>query len=295
MLEYYYPWTNSAGIYLARERGYYAERGLDVQIALHDPFVGDTLEYLKDGAVDFGIFPTNRLFVRREQGADVIGVAAINQRGMETIQTVRGKGIATPADLAGKRIALAPTVRGVAMVRHLLAANGADPDNWEIVDSGFRELLAEDIRDSDIDASFGTYWAWDVLLDNTVPDDERVIWPVDTIGAPPYLSYLLGALGAHVRDNPTLVRDFVAATRQGYLDAAAEPQAAAPLYAQAVPFLPEDVIGRSLPLIASTWLFEDQWGVQRDDYQDAYGRWLFDNDILRVPDSWSEAYTNAFV
>ena len=132
---------------------------------------------------------------------------------------MRGKGIDSLTDLAGKKIALAPTARGVAMVRHLLQANGIAPDNWTVIDSGFREVLAKEIRDSnEIDATFGTYWAWDVILDESLPDSERIIWPIDTIGAPLYLSYLLGALGKHVRQNPQLVTDFVAATKQGYLE-----------------------------------------------------------------------------
>jgi putative hydroxymethylpyrimidine transport system substrate-binding protein len=38
MLEYFYPWTNSAGIYLARRRGWYDEVGLDVECRTYDPF-----------------------------------------------------------------------------------------------------------------------------------------------------------------------------------------------------------------------------------------------------------------
>ena len=37
MLEYFHPWTNSAGLYWARERGYYAERDLDVEVPSGEP------------------------------------------------------------------------------------------------------------------------------------------------------------------------------------------------------------------------------------------------------------------
>jgi NitT/TauT family transport system substrate-binding protein len=295
MLEYFYPWTNSAGIYQARRAGYYAEAGLDVQIRLYDPFVGDTLTYLAAGQVDFGIFPTNRLFVLNERDPQVVGVAAINQRGMETIQTVRGKGIEKPADLAGKRIALNPTVRGLAMVRHLLRANGVDPDDWTIVDSGLHEVLAEEIAEGEFDATFGTYWAWDVLLDESLPAAERLIWPVDEIGAPKYLSYLLGTPRKLLDAEPELIRDFLAATRRGYLDVAADPASAQDLYATATPWVLPHIIEKSLPLIASSWLNDGAWGLQDDEYQDSYGNWLLANGILHRPGSWHEAYTNELV
>lgn len=40
-LEYAHPWTNHAGMYLARERGYYADYGMDVEFTSGDFFRGD--------------------------------------------------------------------------------------------------------------------------------------------------------------------------------------------------------------------------------------------------------------
>lgn len=40
-LEYVHPWTNHAGFYLARARGLYAERGLDVDFISGDFYRGD--------------------------------------------------------------------------------------------------------------------------------------------------------------------------------------------------------------------------------------------------------------
>src|SRR2546427_7354056 len=46
--------------------------------------------------------------------------------------------------LEGRRIAYNPTPRGVALVRHLVAADGGDPDCVITVDSGLRELGIDD-------------------------------------------------------------------------------------------------------------------------------------------------------
>jgi len=171
MLEYFHPWTNSAGLYWARERGYYAERDLDVEIAVYDPDRGDTLAHLQRGEADFGIFPTNRLFVQRERGSGVLGVAAINHRGLETIQSLKKTGIRRPADLSGRRVALNPTPRGLALVRHLVAHDGGDPETIQWVDSRYRELSAEDLEAGQADASFGSYWAWELAMESGAPRD----------------------------------------------------------------------------------------------------------------------------
>lgn len=295
MLEYFHPWTNSAGFYLARAQGLYEQAGLAVEFVVGDPQWGDTLAYLHRGDVDFGIFPSNRLLVRRDRGEDLVGVAAINHRGLETVQTLVRSGIRRPRDLAGRRLALNPTPRGLAMVRHLVARDGGDPDALIIVDSGVRELGPEDLAAGVADASFGSYWAWEALLPSAIPAEERLIWPVDEIGAPPYHSYLLGTRSALAAENPDLVRRFLAATRQGYLAAAADPLLALPLYEQAIPYFPRTVLRQSLPLIAATWTHGGEWGVQRRDMLEPYAAWLAAHGILDNPEIWRAAATNAFL
>ncbi len=64
MLEYFHPWTNSVGFYLARERGWYADSGIDLEVRLFDPPRGDTLAHLARNEIDFGVFPTATIFCR---------------------------------------------------------------------------------------------------------------------------------------------------------------------------------------------------------------------------------------
>ncbi len=295
VLEYFHPWTNSAGFYLARHQGWYRGLGLDVELAVFDPERGDTLAYLARREADFGIFPTNRLFVQREQGQALTAIAAINHRGLETIQTLTTTGIKRPRDLAGRRLALNPTPRGLAMVRHLVASDGGDPDAIVIVDSGLREFSAEQIAGGEVDASFGSYWAWEALMDSSVPPAQRVSWPVDEIGAPPYHSYLLGAHDSLLHSEPELVRDFLAATERGYVLAASNPELAVPLYERVAPYLPRSLIRRSLPLIADTWLHEGRWGCQREELLAPYAEWLSKYGILSDPDIWRQATRNDFL
>jgi NitT/TauT family transport system substrate-binding protein len=296
MVGYYYPWTNDAGIFLARENGYFHDEGIEVDISSFDPGHGDTLTYLSDGDVDFGIFPTNRLLVLRERRPNVVGVAAINQRGLETIQTVKGKGIASPADLGGRTIALAPTPRGLAMVKQIVRANGGDADDLRYVDSGAGELSAKQIRDSDeYDATFGSYWSWDILLDESLPLEERIYWPVDEIGAPRYHSYLLGVNEKHRAEDPEYVRGFVRAIGRAYAEIAGDPLIAAPLFQRYTPYLNQRAVKKSLPLIAGTWLLDGEWGHIRQDYMEEYSDWLYYNDILKDKDGWKTSYTTAYL
>jgi NitT/TauT family transport system substrate-binding protein len=296
MVGYYYPWTNDAGIYLAREKGYYKEEGIDVEVTACDPGIGDTLRYLLEGGVDFGIFPTNRLLVLRENRPDVVAVAAVNQRGMETIYTVKGKGVESVSDLAGKTIALNPTPRGLAMVKHIAKANGVDPASLSFFDSGSREYRAAEIKESkNFNATFGSYWAWDILLDDTLPEEERLYWPVDEIGAPKYHSYLLGTTAKHAQKDKAYVSGFLRATERAYRELAESPLEAVELHGRYTPYLPERVIVKSLPLISSTWLIDGRWGRIREDYMREYSDWLWANGILANKNAWKDSYTEEFL
>ncbi len=294
MLEYFHPWPNDAGFYVALARGHYGAAGLDVELAVVDPLRGDPLEYLARGEADFAICPTNRLLVRRERGERLTGVAAINHRAMETVQTVTATAITRPRELEGRRVAYNPTPRGIAMVRHLVHSDGGDPDSLITLDSGVRELSVDDIAAGEADATFGGYWAWDALF-GLLPAEDRVVWPVDEISALRYHSYLLAARESTLEERPELVRAFLEASAAGYLAAGADQQNTLLLLERVVPYFPREILRRSLELIAPTWTHAGRWGEQRQELLADYALWLADNRVIESPERWREAISNAFL
>ncbi|MCD0449480.1 ABC transporter substrate-binding protein [Actinocorallia sp. API 0066] len=290
LLEYLHPWTNSGGLFVAAAQGWFRDAGLDVELSSADPSRGDSLAYLARGEASFAVFPANRLFVRRARGERLTGVAAVNHRAMETLRTYAGSGIERPRDLEGRRVAYNPTPRGTAMVRHLVAADGGDPDAVVTVDSGLRELGVADLESGAADATFGNYWAWDVLF-----GEPGVYWPVDTIGAPSFHSYLLGAADTTLERDPELVRAFLAAAGRGYLAAVESPELALDAFERYIPYFPRPLLERSLTLISGTWTHEGRWGVQRPDLHAPYAAWLAASGVLPDGGVWREATTNAYL
>jgi NitT/TauT family transport system substrate-binding protein len=291
-LGYLHPWTNDAGFYLAADNGSYAQAGLDVEITIADPLRGDSLAALSRAETDFAVAPTNRLLVRREGGEQLISVAAINHRPLESVQTVRTTGITRPRELSGRRVAYNPTPRGVAMVRHLVAADGGDPDGVITLDAGVRELSVDDIAAGEADATFGGYWAWDALFGSLAPA-QRIIWPIDQIGAPAYHSYVLAARGELLESDPDALRAFLAATRAGFL--AADPPSACAVLERVIPYFPRAIIARSLALIAPTWTHAGVWGSHRRELLGPYARWLAENNVLANQERWEGAFSDGFL
>jgi putative hydroxymethylpyrimidine transport system substrate-binding protein len=289
-LEYFHPWPNSAGFYVARERGWFADAGIDLEIRTVDPGRGDALAYLARDEVQLGIFPSNRLLVRREVGDDLVAFAAINQRGLETVRARADSGIARLRDLEGKRIAYNPTPRGNAIVRNLIAGDGGNPDNYVTVDAGVRELDPANGFDGIADATFGSYWAWDNLLTSFPPESE-VVWKVDDALGVGYHSYLLGGRPDVV--DPGLLATLLDVSARGFASAAENQEEAAEIFARVTPYFRPATIRASIAAIAPTWFHNGVWGVVRDELVGPYADWLFSNGILRNPGAWPEALAGA--
>lgn len=280
-LEYFTPWTNDVGYQIAIANDLYLQQGLEVRQVLVDPLAGDTLEHLVRGEVDIAVCPTNRLLKRVEAGQALRGIATINHRAMETILTTTSTGIQRPLDLQGRRVAFNPTPRGIALVRHLITSDGGDPDSMIIVDSGSREINADDIVAGFADAFFGAYWAWDALF-GTTPSAQRVALPVDEIGMLAYPSYVLAVRADSMSTDRESLTKFLHASEQGFRLAASDHALAVDVAVRCVPYVKPELIAHSLNILPATWFDEHgQWGNHPWTKHRAYAQWLAQHGVLQ--------------
>lgn len=284
--EYFHPWPNSAGFYLARAAGWYAEAGIDLEFLQPDPGVGDGLHYVHRGDAEVAICPLNRLLQRRGAGQPLVAVAAVNQRGLDTVRTVAATGITRLADLSHRRVGLNPTHRGIAIVTALVERDGGDSASVQFVDLGTRELTLAEIADGHVDATFGSYWAWDNLRDEA---SDSVVWNVDEHLGVSYHNYVLAVRQAWLCDHPVIVQDLLAATARGYRAAAADPDAAADLYEVITPYFPRRLLLDSARAVSTTWLFDGRWGMLRDELIGPYAEWLAHQGIISDASVWRAA------
>jgi len=127
------PYTHQfqfAGVYAAMEQGYFRAEGLEVELRT------GTLERrpaaeVEKGNAHYGL-GASAIFVDRLNGSPLVAVAAVFQHSPFVMLVRADSGIATPVDLAGKRIAMSPTSQYTEM-RAMFHVEGLKPDQFTVV------------------------------------------------------------------------------------------------------------------------------------------------------------------
>ena len=101
-------WVHQAqftGNYVAKEKGFYAQNGLDVEI-LPFSFEDPTIEAVVQGKAQFGITGADELLLAREKGLPLVAIAVIYRINPACVYFFKDKNITAPKDLAGKRVGI---------------------------------------------------------------------------------------------------------------------------------------------------------------------------------------------
>ena len=119
--------------YVAQDKGYFEEQGLDVDIR-HS--TGEHLNLLMSGDVDFTTADANSVLKRRaDPGLPILAIALFGQRGQQAFIALGESGIRTPKDWEGKtfgyKISVPPDYLAI------LEANGVDRSKVREVRVGF--------------------------------------------------------------------------------------------------------------------------------------------------------------
>lgn len=228
-----------AGYYVAQNKGYYKDSGLDVTIA-RGFGSGDTIKRVAAGSATFGIADTSALITAlANQNVPVKIVAMVYDRATVGLIYLKESGIRTPKDLKGRKIGRSASGASVNMFPAFLKANNLDRSEMrEVVVDGatFLPLLMS----GQVDA----------VLEQTilVGKFERVAAKEGkTAVGMPYSQFGLEAYGnaimasaSTIEQKGDLVERFVAASMKGIAYALAHPDESIAILRQSNPELSEE-------------------------------------------------------
>jgi ABC-type nitrate/sulfonate/bicarbonate transport system substrate-binding protein len=273
----WYPNANHAGLYLAQERGYYAEEGLAPEFYTpSDPTT--VLQTVGAGRDDFGISYQTDVLLARAVGVPVVSVLALVQAPLQGIMVLADSGITRPRDLVGKTVGYPGIPSQEAFLATMLEDDGAAMDDVDLVNIDFN--LVPGLISGQVDASLGAFWTHEPILAEEEGYPANVL-KVDDWGVPPYYELVIAAGESTVSARSELVERFLRATRRGYEDAIADPAAAIAALRAASPDLNVAVEEAGIALLIPVWTADGvPFGTQTAERWDAYAAWMAERGLI---------------
>ena len=286
------PNTNHTGIYVAQEKGWYQEAGLNVDIVI--PGESDVHQVVATGSADFGVSYQEGTTFARVEGVPIVSVAAVIQHNTSGFASRSSAGIEQPADLAGKRYGSFGSPIEYPTIDLLMQCAGGSAEDVEFIDVGWAEFLP--ITEADQVDFAWIYYAWTGINAELQGVDLNVIMLKDYLDCiPDYYTPILITSEAMIANDPDTVRAFVGATARGFDFAIESPAEAADILLAANPDLDADLVRASQAWLANEYRADAaQWGVQTGDVWQAYADFLIDGGIIESFDG-EGAYTNEFL
>jgi NitT/TauT family transport system substrate-binding protein len=286
----YIPNVQFAPLYVAVEKGYFKDAGIEVEFDYS--FETDAVALVGANELQFAVVSGEQVLLARAQGLPVIYVAAWYQQYPVAVVSKTSAGIATPADLKGKKIGL-PGLFGANYIglEALLFSAGLTDADVTLDSIGFNQVEA---LVTDQEQAVSVYAA-------NEPVQLRALgFKLNEIRVADYVQLASNGLITNektIAEAPDLVRRMAEAILKGLADTIANPDEAYALIGPHIPNLAEldesvqkQVLARSIELWRADRLgFSDMqaWENMQDT--------LLKMGLLSAPLDLDKAFTNEFV
>ncbi len=287
----WFPNTNHAGLYAAREKGYYAEEGLDVEII--QPAEGGTAQLIAANQGEFGISYQEEVTLARAANLPITAIAAVVQHNTSGFASPLNRQIKTPLDFQGKTYGGWGSPSENAMLKALMIKYGGDFSKIKIINIGAADFFTS--VQKDIDFSW-IYYGWTGIEAEQKGMHLNFI-PLRSEGpAFDFYTPVIIASEATINTSPHLVEKFMRATTRGYQLAISDPDAVSALMVKAVPELDANLVSASMQYLAKQYQADaPRWGEMKKETWDAYTAFLLDNKLMDAPVDSDKAFTNRFL
>jgi putative hydroxymethylpyrimidine transport system substrate-binding protein len=290
----FYPNPDHAGIYMAQKLGYFEEAGLDLSIATpSDPAL--PLKQVAAGRTDLAISYEPEVALAREQGLDVVAIAALVNEPLTSLIWLKKTGIKAVSEFKGKTIATAGIPYQEAFLKTILARAKLSPNAVKTVNVGFGLLPA--LLGGSAQAMLGGFSNIEGI-DLRERGKSPLVAPVDELGVPTYNELVLVAKRGTLEADPEKFRLFLAALERGTDAAVGQPGAATKAVSEANPDLEPKLTAAEVK--ATLPLLGDRIGGKPYGYMDPeewteFAAWMRDNGQIDALPSAAELLDNGYL
>lgn len=288
----YVPNTNHTGMYVALDKGYYKEAGMDVEII--EPTDGATATLIAQQKGTFGISYQEDVTIAltAEDPLPIKAIAAIIQHNTSGFVSLADSGIESPADFEGKTYAGWGGPGESAVLEACMTQQGKDFSklNMVISDGGGFETLGK---------SCDLMWffeGWDCVMAEMNGCELNYMECRELDERLDYYTPVIISSNAVLEEDPEMVSAFLEATAKGYADTIADPDAAAEILFSHVPDYDLEMLKKSQEYLADKFMEDtDTWGMMKDEVWDNYSAFLQEYGVIKEALPAAECYTNEFL
>jgi ABC-type nitrate/sulfonate/bicarbonate transport system substrate-binding protein len=287
------PNTNHTGLFVALEKGWFAEEGLSVSIT--QPPEDESLVLLALGRAEFAISFQESMgpaIAKDRDALPVTAVAAIISHNTSGIMSLTENNILRPADLSGRRFASWETPLVTAVVRHIVENDGGDFNTVRMIPNWATDAVSA-LR-TDVDAVW-VYYAWDGIAAEVMGVEFNYMDLGLLDSTLDFYTPILVANNRWISENPEKAKKFMSAVSRGYDFAKENPVEAAEILLKHAPELDRQLVLRSQEYLAARYQGSaNRWGEIDPDRWGGFYHWMFEQDLLEK-DIGSGGFTNEFL
>lgn len=286
------PNTNHTGIYVAKERGFFAEEGLVVEVVQPGPTV--SIQLVAANKTEFGISMQEYVTMARAQEMPVVAVAAIFQHNMSGFAAPKETEIKSAKDFEHKCYAGWGSALEEVTIRTVMEMQGGDFGTVSVVNIGtidFATAVQRNLADF-----YWIFYGW-AGIHAQLEGIEFTYLPLNEMAEVfDYYTPLIVTSEELIKTKPDLIRRFLRAIRRGYIYAILNPDTAADTLLKFVPELDEELVRASQLWLAEQALDDvNRWGWQEASVWERFADWALENELIDTVIDTDAAFTTAFL
>ncbi|MFI8686901.1 ABC transporter substrate-binding protein [Rossellomorea sp. NPDC077527] len=285
------PNTNHTGLYVAKEKGYFKDQGLDVDIILPGESGADQL--VASGKAEFGVGYQESVTQARVQDVPLVSIAAVIQHNTSGFASPKSKGITKPKDFEGKSYGGWGSPVEKAVMDSIMKQKNADVEKVNFINMGDTDFFTAVKRDVDF---AWIYYGWTGIEAELRGEELNMMYVKDYSEKLDYYTPVLTTNEKMIESDPETVKAFLAATSKGYEYAIDNPKEAGEILLGAAPDLDKELVIKSQEWLAPKYQDDaERWGEQKLEVWENYASWMYDNDLLDKKLESKKAFTNEFL
>jgi len=288
------PNTNHTGLYVAQQKGFFEEAGLEVEIV--QPPEDGAVVLVASGKAQFGVSFQDSLapaFVEGES-LPVTAVASVIQHNTSGIISRAGEGMERPKGMEGHSYATWNGAIELATVEKVMEADGGDYSKLELIPSTVTDEVSA-LKTNSVDSIWIFYgWAGVKTELEGLETDYFAFADIDPVFD--YYTPVIIAGDKFLEENPETAKAFLRALSKGYEFAIENPEEAAEILVSAAPELDKELVVASQKYLADQYKAEaPYWGYLDTQRWNDFYQWINENELVEGKVMLDAGFTNEYL